>query len=141
MLNKLQPSVAKPRYPDIGKPDTLFSKLVHQFSNIACELGKKIIGFYWAGDLDDKDRCAAGEQKYESKKAVNKIHKNRTKSVRCSVSPGLFLIHLNDVIIFHFQRLWALFVINATPIEQESQCVYWNPHPFSVGLFQFPHQR
>ena len=58
---------------------------------------------------------------------------------RILAAAGLLLVHLDDVILLHLQRLRSLVIIDPAAVEEEAEWSDGDPHPFTVGLLQFPH--
>ena len=57
------------------------------------------------------------------------------------VSAGLLLVDLDDVVLFHFQLLGRLVVVDAAAVEEEPKRVDRNADPFRVALLQLAHLR
>ena len=57
------------------------------------------------------------------------------------VSAGLLLVDLDDVVLFHFQLLGCLVVVDAAAVEEEPKRVDRNADPFRVALLQLAHLR
>jgi len=56
-----------------------------------------------------------------------------------SSSSSLFLVNLNDIVLFHFKGFWCLIIIDPSSIKEKTERCDGDTNPFRVGLFQFAH--
>merc|ERR1739838_304021 len=56
-----------------------------------------------------------------------------------SSSSSLFLVNLNDIVLFHFKGFWCLIIIDPSSIKEKTERCNGDTNPFRVGLFQFAH--
>merc|ERR1739838_1239704 len=54
-------------------------------------------------------------------------------------SSSLFLVNLNDIVLFHFKGFWCLIIIDPSSIKEKTERCDGDTNPFRVGLFQFAH--
>ena len=57
------------------------------------------------------------------------------------LAPGLLLVHLDDVVLFHFQSLRGLVVVDPAAVKQEPEGGDRDADPLAVGLLQLAHLR
>merc|ERR1740129_2119304 len=55
------------------------------------------------------------------------------------LSAGLLLVHLDDIVLLHFQGLWGLVIVNAASVKQETEGGDGDADPLAVGLLEFAH--
>jgi len=55
------------------------------------------------------------------------------------LSPGLLLVHLDDIVLLHFQGLWGLVIVDAAAVKQETEGGDGDADPLAVGLLEFAH--
>ena len=53
---------------------------------------------------------------------------------RILAAAGLLLVHLDDVILLHLQRLRSLVIIDPAAVEEEAEGGDGDPDPLAVGL-------
>ena len=56
-------------------------------------------------------------------------------------APCLLLVHLDDVVLFHFQSLRGLVVVDPAAVKQEPEGGDGDADPLTVGLLQLAHLR
>jgi len=56
-----------------------------------------------------------------------------------SSSPSLFLVNLNDIVLFHLQGFGVFIIIDPSSIKEESERCDWDSNPLGVRLLQFAH--
>merc|ERR1719319_1719827 len=55
------------------------------------------------------------------------------------VSSSLILVHLDDVVLLHLQRLGRLVVVDPPAVEEKAQGGHRHAHPLAVALLEFTH--
>ena len=60
---------------------------------------------------------------------------------RILAAAGLLLVHLDDVILLHLQRLRSLVIIDPSAVEEEAEGGDGDPDPLAVGLLELAHLR
>merc|ERR1719220_2315714 len=56
-----------------------------------------------------------------------------------SSSPSLFLVNLNDIVLFHFESFGVFVIIDPSSIKEETERCDWDSNPLRVRLLQFAH--
>merc|ERR1739838_1260869 len=56
-----------------------------------------------------------------------------------SSSPSLFLVNLNDIILFHLQGFGVFIIIDPSSIKEKSERCDWDSNPLGVGFLEFAH--
>merc|ERR1739838_657412 len=56
-----------------------------------------------------------------------------------SGTSSLFLVNLNDVILFHLEGLGVLIIIDPSSIKQKAERCNWDTNPLRVGFLEFAH--
>ena len=54
-------------------------------------------------------------------------------------TPGLLLIHLDDVVLLHLQGLGGLVIVDAAAVKQEPEGGDGDADPLAVGLLELSH--
>ena len=50
-----------------------------------------------------------------------KLPDNFNRKLPTGGAPGLLLVHLDDIVLLHFQSLWSLVIIDAAAVKQETR--------------------
>merc|ERR1739838_636482 len=56
-----------------------------------------------------------------------------------SRTSSLFLVNLNDIVLFHFESFGVLIIIDPPSIKEETERCDWDANPLRVRLLQFAH--
>merc|ERR1739838_124408 len=56
-----------------------------------------------------------------------------------SSSPSLFLVNLNDIVLFHLQGFGIFIIIDPSSIKEKSERYDWDSNPLGVGFLEFAH--
>merc|ERR1719220_2713627 len=54
-----------------------------------------------------------------------------------SSSPSLFLVNLNDIVLFHLEGFGVFIIVDPSSIKEESERCDWNTNPLGVRLLKF----